>query len=172
MSIRFIRFISSRWTRLVLVASVVLGLQTTLFNDLRPFGVMAQVMVLFAACAGVIYGAEIGAVAGLIVGLMYDCVLTTPLGLASLVLGATALVAGAFPYFVRESSWWNKAIAVAVASAFGEILFPVAQALVGLGGWVQWRVIGVALIVALLNLFLAPLLIPVVRWTLKESLVG
>ena len=172
MSIRFIRFISSRWTRLVLVASVVLGLQTTLFNDLRPFGVMAQVMVLFAACAGVIYGAEIGAVAGLIVGLMYDCVLTTPLGLASLVLGATALVAGAFPYFVRESSWWNKAIAVAVASAFGEILFPVAQALVGLGGWVQWRVIGVALIVALLNLFLAPLLLPVVRWTLKETLVG
>jgi rod shape-determining protein MreD len=171
-SIRFIRFISSRWTRLVLVASVVLGLQTTLFNDLRPFGVMAQVMVLFAACAGVIYGAEIGAVAGLIVGLMYDCVLTTPLGLASLVLGATALVAGAFPYFVRESSWWNKAIAVAVASAFGEILFPVAQALVGLGGWVQWRVIGVALIVALLNLLLAPLLMPVVRWTLKETLVG
>jgi rod shape-determining protein MreD len=157
---------------LVLVASVMLGFQTTLFNDMRPFGVMAQVMVLFAACAGVIYGAEIGTVAGLIVGLMYDCVLTTPLGLASLVLGATAFVAGAFPYFVRESNWWNKAIAVAVASAVGEILFPVAQALVGLGGWVQWRVIGVALIVALFNLLLAPLLMPVVRWTLKETLIG
>jgi len=91
-----------------------MGFQTTLFNDMRPFGVMAQVMVLFAACAGVVYGAEIGAVAGLIIGLMYDCVLTTPLGLASLVLGATAFVAGAFPYFVRDSSWWNKAIAVAV----------------------------------------------------------
>lgn len=172
MSIRFIRFISSRWTRLVLVASVALGFQTTLFNDMRPFGVMAQVMVLFAACAGVMYGAEIGAIAGLIIGLMYDCVLTTPLGLASLVLGATAFVAGIFPYFVRESSWWNKAIAVAVASAVGEILFPVAQALVGLGGWVQWRVIGIALVVALLNMLLAPLLMPVVRWTLKETVVG
>ncbi|MEY4025732.1 MAG: hypothetical protein RL438_1245, partial [Actinomycetota bacterium] len=64
------------------------------------------------------------------------------------------------------------AIAVAVASAIGEILFPIAQALVGLGGWVQWRVIGVALVVALFNLLLAPLLIPVVRWTLKETLVG
>jgi rod shape-determining protein MreD len=63
---------------------VFLGFQTTLFNDMRPFGVMTQVMVLFAACAGVIYGAQIGAVAGLIIGLMYDCVLTTPLGLASL----------------------------------------------------------------------------------------
>ena len=172
MSIRFIRFVSSRWTRLVLVASVMLGFQSTLFNDMRPFGVMAQVMVLFAACAGVIYGAEIGTVAGLIVGLMYDCVLTTPLGLASLVLGATAFVAGAFPYFVRESNWWNKAIAVAVASAVGEILFPVAQALVGLGGWVQWRVLGVALVVALFNMLLAPLLMPVVRWTLKETLIG
>ena len=172
MSIRFIRLISSRWTRLVLVASVLLGLQTTLFNDMRPFGVMTQVMVLFAACAGVIYGAEIGAVAGLIIGLMYDCVLTTPLGLASLVLGATAFIAGAFPYFVRDSGWWNKAIAVAAASAVGEILFPIAQALVGLGGWVQWRIFVVAAVVALVNMMLAPLLMPVVRWTLKETLVG
>ena len=172
MSIRFIRFISSRWTRLVLVVSVLMGFQTTLFNDMRPFGVMAQVMVLFAACAGVIYGAEIGAVAGLIIGLMYDCVLTTPLGLASLVLGATAFVAGAFPYFVRDSNWWNKAIAVAVASAVGEILFPIAQALVGLSGWVQWRIFVVAAVVALINMVLAPLLMPIVRWTLKETLVG
>lgn len=172
MSIRFIRFISSRWTRLVLVASVLMAFQTTLLNDIRPFGVMAQVMVLFAACAGVIYGAEIGVVAGLIIGLMYDCVLTTPLGLASLVLGATGFIAGAFPYFVRESSWWNKAIAVAVASAVGEILFPVAQALVGLGGWVQWRIFVVAAVVALINMVIAPLLLPIVRWTLKETLIG
>lgn len=156
----------------MLVASVLLGFQTTLFSDMRPFGVMAQVMVLFAACAGVIYGAEIGAVAGLIIGLMYDCVLTTPLGLASLVLGATGFIAGAFPYFVRDSSWWNKAIAVAVASAVGEILFPIAQALVGLSGWVQWRVFAVAAVVALINMVLAPLLMPIVRWTLKETLVG
>lgn len=172
MSTRLLRFLASRWTRLVLVASVLLGLQTTLFNDLRPFGVMTQVMVLFAACAGVVYGAEIGTIAGLIIGLMYDCVLTTPLGLASLVLGATAFIAGVFPYFVRESSWWNKAIAVGVASAIGEILFPISQAMVGLGGWVQWRVIVVALVVGVLNLLLAPLLLSVTRWTLKETLVG
>jgi hypothetical protein len=37
---------------------------------------------------------------------------------------------------------------------------------------VQWRIFGVALIVAIVNMLLAPLLIPVVRWTLKESVVG
>ena len=172
MSARLFRLLASRWTRLVLVASVLLGLQTTLLNDMRPFGVMAQVMVLFAACAGVVYGAEIGTIAGLVIGLMYDCVLTTPLGLASLVLGATALVAGLFPYFVRESSWWNKALAVGVASAVGEILFPISQAMVGLGGWVQWHVLVVALVVGVINTLLAPLLLPVTRWTLKETLVG
>ena len=33
-------------------------------------------------------------------------------------------------------------------------------------------VLGVALVVALFNLLLAPLLMPVVRWTLKETLIG
>jgi len=41
-----------------------------------------------------------------------------------------------------------------------------------LGGWVQWRIFVVAAVVALINMVLAPLLMPVVRWTLKETLVG
>ena len=90
----------------------------------------------------------------------------------ALIAAATALVAGVFPYFVRESSWWNKALAVGVASAVGEILFPISQAMVGLGGWVQWHVLVVALVVGVMNIFLAPLLLPVTRWTLKETLVG
>ena len=172
MSLRFLRFITSRWTRLVLVSSVLLAMQTTLLNDMRPFGVMAHVMVLFAASAGVVYGSEIGALAGLIIGLMYDSVLTTPLGLASLVLGATAYIAGVFPYLVRDSSWWSKIIAVAVASAIGEILFPVAQAMVGYSGWVQWRVLTVALVVGVVNLVFAPVMLLLTKWTLKETLVG
>jgi len=43
LSARLLRVLASRWTRLVLVASVLLGLQTTLLNDMRPFGVMTQV---------------------------------------------------------------------------------------------------------------------------------
>ena len=172
MSLRFLRFITSRWTRLVLVSSVLLGLQTTLLNDMRPFGVMAQVMVLFAASAGVVYGSEIGALAGLIIGLMYDSVLTTPLGLASLVLGATAYIAGAVPYFVRDATWWSKIIAVAMASAIGELLFPIAQAMVGYGGWVERRAFIVALVVGGVNLVFAPLMLLITKWTLKETLVG
>ena len=91
----------SRWTRLVLMSLMFLGLQTTVLNDMRPFSVMIPVMLLFAVTAGTLYGSEVGAISGLIVGVMYDCVLSTPLGLASLVFGEAAYVAGLLPFFVR-----------------------------------------------------------------------
>jgi hypothetical protein len=61
---------------------------------------------------------------------------------------------------------------VVVLSALGEVLFPVFQAIIGFEGWVQPRMIVVALVVAIINLLLAPLVLPLTRWTLKESLVG
>ncbi len=172
MSIRFLRIMASRWTRLVLVGLIFLGIQTTLLNELRPFGVMVQLMLLIGVTAGAIFGPEVGAISGLIVGLMYDCVLTTPLGLASLVVGGAGLGAGLLPFFVREPSWWHRAIAIALFSAIGEILFPVAQGMTGIEGWVQPRMFVVALVVALTNLLLAPIVIPLIRWTLKQTMIG
>ena len=103
---------------------------------------------------------------------MYDCVLTTPLGLASLVVGGVSFGAGLLPFFVRDPSWWNRAIVIALFSAIGEILFPVAQGMTGLGGWVQPRMFVVALVVAAINLLLAPIVTPLIRWTLKQTMIG
>lgn len=172
MSLRFLRVMASRWMRLVLVGLIFLGIQTTILSEMRPFGVMLQLMLLIGVTAGAIYGPEVGALAGLIVGLMYDCVLTTPLGLASLVVGGVSFGAGLLPFFVRDPSWWNRAIAIALFSAIGEILFPVAQSVVGLSGWIQPRMFVVALIVGLVNLLLAPIVTPVIRWTLKQTMIG
>ncbi len=162
----------SRWTRLVLVSLILLGLQTTVFNDMRPFNVMIPVMLLFAVASGSLYGSEIGAISGLIIGVMYDCVLTTPLGLASLVFGAAAYVAGLLPFFIREPTWWTRAITIGIVGAAGELVFPLAQSMVGLSGRFQPHVVVVMTFVAVVGMIVAPLLLPVCRWTLKESLVG
>jgi len=162
----------SRWTRLVLVSLILLGLQTTVFNDMRPFNVMIPVMLLFAVAAGTLYGSEIGAIAGLIVGVMYDCVLSTPLGLASLVFGAAAYTAGLLPFFVREPTWWTRVITIGIVGAAGELAFPLAQSMVGLSGQFQPHVAGVFAFVIVVGMVIAPLLLPVCRWTLKESIVG
>ncbi len=162
----------SRWTRLVLVSLIFLGLQTTLFNDMRPLSVMIPVMLLFAVTSGTLYGSEVGAISGLIIGVMYDCVLSTPLGLASLVFGAAGYLAGLLPFFVREPTWWTRVITIGIVGAMGEIAFPMAQSMVGLSGHFQPHVVGVFVFVTVVGMLVAPLLLPVCRWTLKESIVG
>ena len=91
--------LASRWTRLVLVLLIVLALQTTLFKDLRPYGVAAQIMLLFATCAGIQFGISIGAIVGLVAGLMFDFVVSTPAGLGSIALGLTGATRFVFIFF-------------------------------------------------------------------------
>ena len=133
---------------------------------------MLPMMLLFAVASGTIYGSEIGAISGLVIGVMYDCVLTTPLGLASLVFGAAAYVAGLLPFFVREPTWWTRAITIGIVGAAGELVFPLAQSMVGLSGRFQPHVVVVMAFVFVAGMIIAPVLLPVCRWTLKESLVG
>lgn len=166
---RLLTVASNRWTRLVLVALVLLGLQTTLFNQLRPFGVMLPLMLLFAVSTGTVHGSEVGAITGLVVGAMYDCVLATPFGLASLVFGMVGYIAGFLPLFVREPTWWSRALVVAAVSALGEMMFPVALLMVGIDGWLHPHVLWIAAVVALLTGVLAPLFVPLSRWTLHET---
>lgn len=160
---------SNRWTRLVLVALILLGLQTTLFSDLRPFGVMLPLMLLFAVSAGAVHGSEVGAITGLVVGAMYDCVLTTPFGLASIVIGSAGYLAGLLVFFVREPTWWSRIIVVVVVSAIGESMFPVALSTVGFDGWLDSRVLWIAAVVAMFSVALGLLLVPLSRWTLHET---
>ena len=166
--IRFLTIMSSRWTRLVLVLLIVISLQTTLFAELRPFGVAAQLVLLFAVVSGSINGSTIGALTGLIAGLMYDFVLPTPVGLTSLALGLAGATAGLLVYFFREPTWWMRLITIGVVSLLGEVYYPLAQTVVGLDGWLQFRIIKVAIVVAVCNLVLSPIAIFVCRWTLTE----
>ena len=158
----------SRWTRLVLVLLIVLSLQTTIFSELKPFGVAVQIILLFVVTSGSVNGVAIGSLTGLIAGLMYDLVLPTPVGLSSLAFGLAGATAGLLIYFFREPTWWMRLITIAVVSVFGEILFPIAQSMVGLGGWLQPRALKVAIVVALCNMVLSPLATLVYRWTMSE----
>ena len=80
--------------RLFSVGLVVLALQRTLFADLRPAGVSLQVMLALAAAAGAAGGPQKGALAGFVLGLMYDLAVGTPLGSSSLAMGLGGFVAG------------------------------------------------------------------------------
>lgn len=168
---RIIALGENGWARLFLVALVVLGFQTTIFNDMRPFGVCLQVMLLLAASAGLARGSETGAIAGFMVGLMYDLVLTTPLGVGAAVLSAVGYLAGYVHSFVHEPTWWTRMLLAAGASAVGMVLMPFALTVVGAEGVLTPRVFGVAFVVAVFNGGFSLPFERVCRWALPENKV-
>lgn len=168
---RLLDIAQNRYFRLFLVALVVLSLQTTLFNDMRPFGVCLQVMLLLAASAGLARGSETGAIAGFMVGLMYDMVLTTPLGVGAAVFAGVGYLAGYVHSFVHEPNWWSRMLLAAGASAIGMVLMPVALTVVGAEGVLTVNVIGVAFVVAGFNAVFSLPVERICRWALSEPKV-
>lgn len=153
--------------RMLLVGIVVLGAQTTIVADLRPFGVALQVMLLLGALSGVVGGPERGALAGFLFGILYDMTLTTPLGLAALACGLGGYAAGFVQSITVTPPRWLAALFVGIGSAVGEVAFPIAQSLVGQEGWIDGRLLTVVPVVAVGNMVLAIPLLPVARWWMR-----
>jgi rod shape-determining protein MreD len=168
---RVIVVVASRWFRLVLVSLLVLSLQTTLFSEVRPFGYAIQILAIFVACAGATHDVYTGAVAGLVSGFMYDAILATPLGISALVLGVVGAAASVMLQPFRDPTWWLRLLVVGVAAALGEVVTPLLKAVVGLDGWLEWRVLGAMFVTfGAACLFAAPM-ITLARWTLREKVI-
>lgn len=165
---RFFAIIESPVTRTFLLGLVVLSFQTTLFNTLRPFGVVLQVMLLFACVSGVVAGSETGAVAGFMFGLMYDMVLTAPLGLSAVVFGFAGYMAGGVNAFVHEARWWVKIVAVVLSTGVAVLLYPAASLVVGVDGLLGSRVATVALACCGFNALLAVPAARIAKWALVK----
>lgn len=168
---RLIVVVASRWFRLVLVSLLVLSLQTTLFSEVRPFGFAIQILAIFVASAGATHDVYTGAVAGLVSGFMYDAILATPLGISALVLGAVGAGAAVMLQPFRDPTWWLRLLVIGIAAALGDVVTPLVKAVVGLDGWLEWRILGVMLVTFVAaGVFAAPM-IPLARWTLREKAV-
>jgi rod shape-determining protein MreD len=152
--------------RLVLVGLVALSLQTTLFADMTVRGVVLQIMLCLSVSAGVSGGPERGAFVGFLFGSMFDLVLSTPLGLTALVYGLAGFVAGYVNTLTVNHPWWLGSIVVSVSTAFATFVHPVFASWVGVDGWLTVRVVQIALVGALANAILAPLAVPLMRWSL------
>ena len=169
---RLLLVAENRYARLMLVGLLFLALQTTIFNDMRPFGVCIQVMVLLAASAGVARGSETGAIAGFMIGLQYDLVLTTPFGLCAAVFAIIGYLAGYAQSFVHDSTWWTRMVLASGASAIGMIILPFAFTLTGATGVLNAHVLVVAFVVALFNAVFSVPVERLCRWALVEPAVS
>jgi rod shape-determining protein MreD len=154
-------------TRIVVVGMMLLALQKTIFADMRPAGVVLQVMLAFAASAGAAGGSERGATAGFLLGLMFDLGTGGPLGSSSITMGLAGFVAGYVALINIERQWWLAAIFVAVGSAVGELCVPVVRSFIGDANVYSERLFTIVPLVALAAAVASPLLVPVSRWCLR-----
>jgi rod shape-determining protein MreD len=168
---RIVGIAENAYVRLFLIGLVFLGLQTTILNDMRPFGVSLEIMILLAASAGLARGSEVGAIAGFMIGLMYDFVLTTPLGLGAAVFAIVGYLAGFVHSFVHEPTWWSRVFLGAFASGFGMILMAGAIALVGTDGIFTTKVLTIALVVATCNAIFSLPTEKLCRWAMTKEKV-
>jgi rod shape-determining protein MreD len=166
---RFLIVAENRYTRLVLLGLLFLSLQTTVFNEMRPMGVSMEVMLLLAASTGLAKGSETGAIAGFVVGLLYDMVLTTPLGLCAVVFSMVAYLAGVAHSFVHEPTWWSKILTVTVTSAVGMVLLPIAFTVTGAEGVFTTDLWQMVVAVAVFNALLALPVVWLCSWALREK---
>ncbi len=152
--------------RLVPVAVVLLALQTTLFVDVQPFGVVLQLLTAFAAAAGVAGGPERGMLAGFLLGLMFDLGTGAPLASSSLTMGLAGLVAGSVTFLNIELRWWLSAGFVALGAAVGEFAVPVVRYVIGQEDVFSEHLYTIVPVVAVGAALLSPLLVPLGRWCL------
>lgn len=156
--------------RVTLVLLTALILQVGVLTQLRPFGAMADVMLLVAVAAAVVGGPDRGALVAFAAGLAYDLLLTTPFGLTALAYcliayGVGSLQAGTSAV---RSTRWLPALTVGLASAAGVALYAILGAVVGQESMVSPRLPVIMAVVSAVNLVLAVPVIGVLRWALAD----
>lgn len=161
--------LNSSLTRVIPIGMMLLALQTTLFVEMQPFGVIIQVLLAFAASAGAVGGPERGAITGFVVGLMFDLSIGTPLGGSSLTMGVAGYVAGWCDIVRIDTTWWLAAGFVAFGSAVGEAGVPVVRRFIGEEDAFVPEMATIIPVVAVSAAALSVALVPVARWALKVA---
>ena len=130
--------------RLIPIGIVLLSFQRTLFTEIEIAGVVIQIVLAFVVTCGAVGGSERGAIAGFVLGSIFDLIEGLPLGTAATAMTVAGVVAGLLALVTPEPSWWLVSIAALIGGAVGEIGIPTVRAFVGVADpWDPrlWRIV-------------------------------
>ncbi len=160
-------FIQGPLFRLLAVGVLLLALQNTLFVELRPAGVVVQVLLALAAAAGAAGGADRGALAGFVLGLLFDLGSDSPIGASALTMALGGIVAGIAWSIMVDPPWWLAAIFTMIGAAAGEAAVPLVRVFIGESVRFDSELSTVVLVVAAAAGVLSPIFVPLARWCLR-----
>lgn len=155
------------WFRVPLVAAIAVVLQVSLVAPLRVFGANADIVVTLGVVAGLVGGSLAGAATGFVLGVVYDLALTTPFGLWALTLCVAAYIVGfAKRESLRENLPLQSALA-ALGAGTAVVFYAIAGTVFGARGFVTFRLVTVALLVAGTTALLYRPARRTLRWALR-----
>ena len=141
--------------RSALVLSGLFVLHITLFAHLRPFGIAPDMLLLAATVGGSVGGYRYGARHGFAAGLLFDLMAPGPFGLAAGVYGSMGYAAGLVAEaFDPQDPRVGPGLA-ALFSFTGVLTYGFGLGVLGAEQFVEWRLVGVASLVAAVNLIAA-----------------
>jgi len=159
--------LNSSLIRVIPIGMALLALQQTMFVEMKPFGVIIQLLLAFAASAGAAGGPERGAVTGFVLGLMFDLAVGSPLGSSSISMGLAGYIAGWCDVVRIDTTWWLAAMFVAVGAAVGEATVPVVRSFIGEQDAFVPEMSRIIPVVAITAAIASIVLVPISRWALK-----
>lgn len=160
-------FVQGPLFRLIPVGVVVVALQRTLFADLRPADVVLQVVLALAAAIGAGTGPERGALAGFVLGLLFDLGVGTPLGSSSITMGLAGFAAGYVTSITLDPQWWLAALFTAIGAAIGEVSIPIVRTFIGEVDPFDPRLRTIVPVVAAGAAVFSPVFVPLGRWCMR-----
>ncbi len=153
--------------RLALAFFVTLLVQVTIFVEVHPLGVAPELPLLVALHCGRAAGAERGASAGFVMGLLYDVQSPSPFGLWALTCCVAAYLMGNFSANLSRPTGLVAAAVTGIASTIGVAGFAIMAGILGQPGYATPRLVRIALLVGVVNLVLSPLVGRAIRWAYR-----
>ena len=150
-----------RWAVLVVTALI---LQVSVAASFPVGGVVVDLMLLLAVCAGMTGGPERGAVVGFWCGLLYDLARDGRLGLSALAFTLVAFGVGSLLVAVLSVRRMLAMVIAALGMAAGELLYAVEGELFGEHTLTHprlWAIVGVN---AAIGGLLSPFVLRICRW--------
>lgn len=153
--------VAARWAAVIVVAFV---LQIGLMPHIKVFGVVPDLMVVLAVCAGLSGGGQRGSVVGFWLGFLYDAPTAHAWGLSALAYCLVAYAAGVAQEVVLQSGRLMSMLIVAAGSLLGVLLFAVGGQFFGEESLATPGLGGILLVAALTGALMSRIGLRVAGW--------
>lgn len=158
-----------RRIRIALVIVSLVVLQTSVFNHLRVFDAVPDLLLVATVAIAYEEGTAVGALFGFIAGLAIDLFLVTPFGLSALAFAITGYGVGVFQSgMIRESPGIAPFLG-GVGGIVGNAIFLIVGGIAGGTELFALHNIQVVIVASLYDAIMAVAVFPFVRWAVRAD---